>query len=240
MKLLLIALLASWIGCGCGGGTATTQVVPLSSTVAQFENGWTWNYAFKGTFTPTGATQYPAVGSRTVTCSVGSPGAVTLTETTLITANETQYSHTKTFSYTQGADGSLALVNETVDENPTETVQTSPFVQPGKIIATTDVSGLITFQDSTTEPNVFDVTGIQLVPTEVGKIETWEISRQVTYQNQTLVKVSEFLAPTLGEPVELSGSWIVSDGSYTGTFLLNSTTAPIPSGSGVGSTTQVP
>jgi hypothetical protein len=217
----LTAAIAGAALSGCGGSGSDT-VIPLSSTVAQFQNGWTWSYNFTGTFTPTGAAKASATGTRTITCTA-SMGTVTLEELTTITSNTISYNHSKELSYAQGADGTLTLTGITVDTNPSETVAKTTFAQPGSITSTTNLSGIITYQDSTYSTETYQVVGIKVVDTPVADFATWQIARQTQYNNQPQVNVTESLSPTVGEPVSITGTEYVSDGTYTGTFLLAST-----------------
>jgi hypothetical protein len=227
----LIGLIGVAACFGCGGSGSSNEV-PLSSTVVQFQSGWTWTYNFTGTFTPSTGTSAPATGTRTITCSASS-GTVTLLQSTTITSNNLSYNHTKQYSYAQDSAGDLTLTSITVDSNPTETVAKTTFSNPGRITSTTNLSGTLTFQDSSFATETYQVVGIQIVNNPVGQFATWEVARHVNYQSFPEINETEDLAPSIGEPVSIQGTEYESDGTVTGSFVLQSTNVSI-------NTTQAP
>src|SRR5690348_3702236 len=84
---------------GCAGSGGSGNVIPLSTTEAQYQQGWTWAYNFTGTFTPYGGSAQSATGTYTITCSNRTGNQVTEAHSMSVVANGSTHTYSGQFVY---------------------------------------------------------------------------------------------------------------------------------------------
>ncbi|HVT12301.1 MAG TPA: hypothetical protein VHE55_08535 [Fimbriimonadaceae bacterium] len=223
--LILLALGCALVGCGGSSGGGVGALVP---TMAQVRQGWTKTYHLVGFFTPNGGKQGLVSGTLTIKVTDRTNNLFTETHTFSITSAGVTNTYVDTYVYDQEADGSITQVSVTRESNPTLTVQTTDFAFPGAWTSTTTASGTTTYTDMTTASESLAVSGSTTVLTPVGTLDTWTTSYQSSYQGNTLYDLTEYYEPAIAGFAYASGTYVVSDGSFNGTFSLESTNIPLP------------
>jgi len=223
------ALLLTALGCclaGCGGNSG--GVGALTTQEAQVRQGWEKTYNVIGFFTPNGGAATVCNGTLTDKCTNRTGTQITSTRTLQLTVNGTTNTYLTTLVSNQAADGSITLLNVTVGANPTLTVQSTTFTVPGTWSTTTTATGTTTFTDSSVATESLVVSGSTQIQTQVGAIDAWTTAYQHTYQGNLDMNLTEYYVPGIAGYAYATGTLVLSDGTFTGTFDLQQTNAPLP------------
>jgi len=200
----------------------------LTTVEGQIRRGWERTYNVVGFFTPNGGSQTLCSGTLTEACTDRTGTQITTTRTLKLTVTGTTTTYLTTLVSNQAADGSITLVNITVGNNPTLIVQTTNFAVPGTWSATTSVSGTTTYTDTSTSTDSLVVSGSTQIASQVGSFDAWTTQYQHSYQGSMDINLTEYYVPAIAGYAYATGTLVLSDGSFTGTFDLEQTNIPLP------------
>ncbi|MFI5386633.1 MAG: hypothetical protein ACHQ50_10990 [Fimbriimonadales bacterium] len=218
------------VGClawGCGGNSAN---LALGSNEGQVQQGWTWTYQGAGTLTPQGGSAQTADASMTVTCTNRTGSRITLSESVRLAAQGGVHTYTTQLIYDQDSQSNaLTLVSRTVGNGQAQVVQSTTFAIPGAWVTNMSVTGSTTYTDSTTQTDSLDTTAdLAYVPTHVGQFLTFTTTDRVVYQGVVVRDLTAYFDPPIMQPTKMTGTVLLGNDSFTGTFILQSTNVPLP------------